>query len=235
MTHFSPIEGRRFKPSRVVVLLGFIVALLGLPAALVALALGFGLLPLPYQLFVVLQRLPIVFPLHMVASGLALILIPIAAFTRHRRGVHRAAGRAAAACVVVGGLTALFVALASEASVVARSGFFVQGLTWLALLAMAVTAIRHGDRAQHARLMIAMASVASGALWLRLVMTIATANALPIGTIYGIAAWACWLVPLCIVLALFVGRPSIRLFGENPEIDGCGKSSEQNAVAWNRG
>ena len=69
----------------------------------------------PTSSFVVLQRLPWVFPLHMIASGLALILIPIAAFARPWRGVHRAAGRMAAAAVIIGGLTALPVALASEA------------------------------------------------------------------------------------------------------------------------
>lgn len=207
MTHLAHVdlahvEGRRLTPSWAIVVLGFIVVLLGLPTALFALALGFGLLPLPYQLFVVLQRLPVAFPLHMIASGLALILIPIAAITRHRRGVHRAAGRAAAVCVVVGGLTALLVALASEASALARAGFFTQGVTWLALVAAAVTAIRRGDRTRHARLMIAMAAVASGALWLRLVMIVAAETGLPIETIYGLAAWACWLIPLGTVLVI---------------------------------
>jgi Predicted membrane protein (DUF2306) len=198
MTDLAHMEGRRPPSSSVVILIGLIFSLLGLPAALLALAFGLGLLPLPYQLFLVLQRLPIAFPLHMIASGFALILIPIAAFTRHHREVHRAAGRLAAACVTIGGLTALFVALASEASAAARAGFFLQGLIWLALLATAVAAIRCGDRALHARLMIAMACVASGALWLRLVMVGAVVLNLPFETVYAVAAWVCWLIPLAI-------------------------------------
>ena len=137
---------------------------------LVAFGLALGLLPLPYPLFLVLQRLPIAFPLHMIASGLALVLIPIAAFTRHHSGIHRAVGRTAGACVAVGGLTALSVALASEATAAARAGFFMQGLTWIALLSMAIIAIRRRERTRHVRLMIAMAAVASGAIWLRLVL-----------------------------------------------------------------
>ena len=205
---FARIEGRRLA-SPVAILIGLIFALLGLPTVLIALASGLGLLPLPYQLFLVLQRLPVAFPLHMIASSLALILILIAAFTRHNGRLHRAVGRIAAICVVVGGLTALLVAVASEASVAARAGFFVQGLAWLALLAAAVAAIRCGDRALHARLMIAMACVASGAVWLRPVTAGAVALNLPFETVYAVAAWACWLIPVAIALAVTtpLGQP----------------------------
>ena len=168
------------------------------PAALTAIALGFGLLPLPYQLSLVLDRLPVAFPMHMIASGLALILIPIAAVLRQRRVLHRAVGRIAAVCVVVGGTTALLVAVASEATLAARAGLFAQGLVWLWLLVAAVVAIRRGAVARHARLMIAMAAVASGAIWLRLVLYAALAAGLPFDPVYAAACWACWIVPLAL-------------------------------------
>jgi hypothetical protein len=192
-------------PSVAAVVLALTVCLLVLPVALLAIALGAGWRPLPYELFLVLQRLPWVFPLHMMASGLALILIPIAAFARLWRGVHRAAGRMAAAAVIVGALTALPVALASEAAAPVRAGLLVQGVVWLALLVVAVTAIRRGEVARHARFMIAMAAVASGAIWLRLVMFAVNLADVPFDAAYAVAAWACWLVPL--VLAAIV--PSI--------------------------
>lgn len=172
-----------------------------MPVALGAVALALGALPLPYPLFVVLQRLPVAFPLHMLASGFALILIPIAAVLRHRRVAHRAAGRAAAACVVLGGTTALLVAMASEATVAARAGLFTQGLVWLALLACAILAIRRGAVIGHARLMIAMAAVASGAIWLRLTIYGALAAGLPFDPVYAIATWTCWIVPLALAAA----------------------------------
>jgi len=179
-----------------------IVFLLAVPVALGAIALGLGLLPLPYPLLLVLQRLPVAFPLHMLASGLALILIPIAAFLRHRRGVHRAVGRMAAVCVAIGGTTALMVALASEATVVARAGLFLQGVVWLVLLAAAVMAIRRGAVSRHARLMIAMAAVASGAIWLRLTVYAAVSAGLSFDPAYAVAAWACWMVPLALAAAV---------------------------------
>jgi uncharacterized membrane protein YozB (DUF420 family) len=168
---------------------------------LTALASGSGLILLPYPLALVLRRLPVIFPLHMLSAGLALILIPIAAAVRHKPRIHRPVGRIAAACVCVGAVTALAVALASEASLAVRAGFFVQGIVWLALLVAAVAAIRRGERARHARLMLAMAAVASGAVLLRLALAGAIALNLPYETVYAVAAWACWIVPLAILFA----------------------------------
>src|SRR5215813_5148346 len=189
-------------------ILVLIVSLLVIPVALVAIALGLGLLQLPYELVIVLQRRPIAFPLHMVASGIALILIPIAAWARRRRDLHRAVGRAAAICVAAGGASALVVALASEATAVARAGFFVQGVVWLALLAAAFTAIHCGNVARHAQLMIAMAAVASAAVWLRLVIYGAVFAGLPFDPVYAAAAWACWMAPLG--LAAMASRPLVQ-------------------------
>jgi predicted membrane protein DUF2306 len=196
MTDLVHATARRGLSPVTAAFLVLIASLLVIPVAVVAIALGLGLLQLPYELVIVLQRRPIAFPLHMVASGVALILIPIAAWARRRRDLHRAVGRAAALCVAAGGASALVVALASEATAVARAGFFVQGVVWLALLAAAFTAIRCGNVARHARLMIAMAAVASGAIWLRLVIYSAVAADLPFDTVYAAAAWACWMVPL---------------------------------------
>jgi uncharacterized membrane protein len=200
MTDLAHVSARRGLSPVTAAILALIIALLVVPVALVAIALGIGLLQLPYELVLVLRRRPFAFPLHMVTSGLALILIPIAAWTRRRRGLHRPIGRAAAICVAAGGTSALFVALASEASAIARAGFFAQGLVCLALLVGAFAAIRSGDVSRHARLMMAMAAVTSGAIWLRLAMAGIVASGAPFDAAYGIAAWACWLVPLALVL-----------------------------------
>ena len=178
------------------------VSLLVVPVSLGAIALGLGWLQLPYPLFVVLQRLPLAFPLHMIASGLALILIPIAAFLRRWRGAHRIIGRAALVCIVIGGTTSLLVATASEATLAARAGLFAQGVVWLALVATAFVAIRRGAVTQHARLMIAMAAVASGAIWLRLVIYAAVEAGLPFEVTYAVATWLCWMVPLALAAVL---------------------------------
>ena len=208
MTDLVYATARRGLSPVTAVILVLILSLLVIPVALVAIALGLGFLQLPYELVIVLQRRPIAFPLHMLASGLALILIPIAACARRRRDLHRAVGRAAAICVAAGGASALVVALASEATTVARAGFFMQGVVWLALLAAAFTAVRCGNVARHARLMIAMAAVASGAIWLRLVIYGAVFAGLPFDPVYAAAAWACWMAPLG--LAAMASRPLVQ-------------------------
>ena len=181
-----------------------------IPTGLVAIALGLGWLGLPCPLLLVLRRLPILFPVHMIASGAALILIPIAALSRRRPGAHRAVGRLAAVAVAVGGCAAVPVALASEATAAARAGFAAQGLVWLALLVAAVTAIRQGRKSRHAALMIAMAAVTSGAIWLRLTMVAVNVAELTFDQAYAVAAWACWLVPLA------VSSLTWRSVGRNP-------------------
>jgi len=206
--NLAHVAARRRLPPVIAVILALIVCLLVIPAAVLAIALGLGLLQLPYELFVVLQRRPIAFPLHMVASGLALILIPIAAWSRRRHDLHRAVGCAAAICVAVGGASALLVALTSNATATACAGFFVQGVAWLALLAAALIAIRRGNVARHARLMIAMAAVASGAIWLRLILYGAVSAGLPFDPVYAAAAWACWMAPLA--LATIASRPLVQ-------------------------
>jgi hypothetical protein len=200
MTDLAQITGpRRLRPATA--LLWVMLPSLVIPTGLIAITLGLGWLDLPYPLLLVLRRLPVVFPAHMIASGAALILIPIAALSRRWPAAHRAIGRLTAAAVAVGGCAAVPVALASEASAPARAGFAAQGLVWLVLLVAAVTAIRRGRKSRHAALMIAMAAVASGAIWLRLTMVAANAAALPFDQAYAAAAWACWLVPLAVAVA----------------------------------
>jgi hypothetical protein len=182
-----------------------ICALISLAVAtgLVALTQGIGAMPLPYNLHVVDVRLPGVFRLHMLASGASLALMPLVFATRryHRRW-HRPLGRLTALFVVAGALSSFPVAYASTSGAIARAGFAAQGSVWLALVVAGVIAIRRKDRAHHATLMIAMAAVASGAIWVRLTTTVATAWDLPFHPVYSCATWLGWLVPLTIVVAL---------------------------------
>ena len=174
---------------------------LSVPTALVAIAEGGGALALPYNLFVIDERLPGVFRLHMLASGGALLLIPLVIAVRRDRRWHRPLGRLTAVMVVLGALTSLPVALASDSAIMARAGFLAQGLVWLALIVAGVAAIRRRDVGTHKFFMIAMATVASGAIWVRLTTAVATSYQLPFDAVYGCVAWAGWMVPLLLVTA----------------------------------
>lgn len=178
------------------------VLLLAVPTGIVAVSQGLGAIALPYNLFLVDERLPGIFKLHMLASGAALLLIPLVIAVRRDRTWHRHLGYSAAVCVLLGALTSLPVALYSHSVVIARAGFLAQGVTWLALIALGAMAVRQRRYGDHARLMLAMAAVASGALWVRLTTTVATGYDLPFDAVYGTAAWLGWLVPLAVVTLL---------------------------------
>lgn len=168
--------------------------------SLVALGSGSGLIPLPYEMFVLTERMPIVFSAHMLTSALALLLMPAVVLTRHRPQYHRMLGRLVGAFVVAGGLTALPVAIVSDSSIAARAGFFVQGVVWIYLLARGISAIRSGDRRRHAMFMLAMFAVATGAVWFRLLTGAAIVMQLPFAPVYGASAWLGWLIPLSLVV-----------------------------------
>jgi Predicted membrane protein (DUF2306) len=181
---------------------------LSLPVVVLAAATASGLVRLPYELSLLDQRLPILFRVHMMSAGLALLLVP-AAIACNGSSVHRVLGRSAAALVLIGGITALPVALASAASWPARAGFFTQGLVWIGLVLVAVHAIRAGKRRQHMWLMLAVAAVASAALWLRMASWLAVRLELPFEPAYALAAWLSWLLPLAMIglLARIRGAP----------------------------
>lgn len=197
--------------ARLAVLLAALALLyLAVRVSLAGLVSAAGWAPLPLDLELLDERLPVVFRVHMVFGALALLLIVVALATRRvAPRWHRPIGRAAAGAVILGGLTALPSAVLSVASPAARAGFFMQGLVWLALLAAGWRAIRRGERRRHMRLMIAMAAVASGAIWVRLALVaVAAAQTSPGGT-YAIIAWAGWVVPLAIVLMLTRPRSAV--------------------------
>lgn len=181
-----------------------ICALISLAAAtgLVAMTQGAGMLPLPYNLHVVDVRLPGIFRIHMLASGAALALMALVFATRRRPRWHRPLGCVTAVLVVAGALTSFPVAYESTSGDMARAGFAAQGAVWLALIVAGVAAIRRKARARHARLMMAMAAVASGAIWVRLTTSVATGWDLPFHAVYACATWLGWLVPLALVWAV---------------------------------
>jgi uncharacterized membrane protein YozB (DUF420 family) len=179
----------------------FIIVFLIIPVGIVAIGSGTGLIALPYEMFELAGRAPILFPTHMISSALALLLAPIVIAIRNRPELHRPLGRLLGAFVVIGGLTALPVAVMSHSPPLARAGFFVQGLVWLYLLGAALVAIRRRNIRRHAHLMMTMVAVTTGAVWFRVITGAAIAFHLPFDPVYGLAAWIGWMVPLAIVLS----------------------------------
>jgi hypothetical protein len=160
----------------------------------------------PEPLAIKLELMPIIFPLHMVTGGLALLLVPLALYLRGTDW-HKVAGRFAAVDILVAGLTAIPVALDAPVTVVSAAGFTAQGLTWLVLLGAGFWNIRNGRVAAHRACMLMLAAVTSGALFFRVFLALSKL-VVPhqyFYTFYAADAWVAWGLPL-VMMAVWVGR-----------------------------
>jgi hypothetical protein len=165
----------------------------------------------PEALAVKLELLPLIFPLHMVTGGLALLLVPLALYLRGTAW-HKWAGRIAAADILVAGVTAIPVALDVPVTKVSAAGFAAQAVAWLVLLGFGIWNIRAGRMAQHRACMLMLAAVTSGALFFRIYLGLW--KVFGVGKyftiFYAIDAWVAWGLPL-VVMAVWVGRGRITV------------------------
>ena len=162
----------------------------------------------PEALAVKVELLPIIFPLHMFAGGLALLLVPLALVLRHTRW-HRWAGRIAAVDILVAGITAIPVALAAPLTPVAAAGFSTQAVVWIALLTKGYWHIRNSEVAAHWRAMVMLAAVTSGAVFFRIYLALWAifGDNHYLKTFYGLDSWAAWVAPLLITTLILKFRP----------------------------
>lgn len=154
----------------------------------------------PESLAIKAELMPILFPVHMVSGGLALILVPLAmAASAHPRR-HRPLARLAALDVAIAGVTALPVALVAPVTTGSALGFAMQGIVWLALLALGIHHARSGHTRQHRACMLLMAATMSGAVFFRLWLALWAILGQPrhFELFYACDAWFAWLLPLAL-------------------------------------
>lgn len=152
----------------------------------------------PESLAVKVEVMPILFPLHMLSGGLALLLVPMAIALRRRPRWHRLAGRIAAADVAIAGVTAFPVALVLPVTGWSAAGFTAQGFVWLLLLGLGLWHIRRGRIAAHRAMMVMLAATTSGAIFFRVYLALWAifAHGRHFELFYACDAWIAWLLPL---------------------------------------
>lgn len=190
--------------------LALVVLALAASVGIAALGSAIGMPPLPEPLAELDLRLPGIFKIHMVASGLGLILLPCILLLRHRPSLHRVLGRLGAGLLFVGAVTSLPSALESEAVPVARLGFLAQGVLCLVFLVGGVRAIWRRDFQRHAQLMMRMGALVSGAVVLRALMAVAMTLGWPFNSTYAALAWLSWGLPLAMVMHWPQVRHTVR-------------------------
>ena len=151
----------------------------------------------PEALAVKLELLPIIFPVHMVTGGLALLLVPVVLYLRGTKW-HRLFGRIAAIDIFVAGITAIPVAVVMPVTNTSAAGFVAQGITWIVLLGLGVWSIRGGRVAAHRACMLMLAAVTSGALFFRVYLGLWKVFGVSeyFDTFYALDAWIAWGLPL---------------------------------------
>ena len=188
------------------------IALFVMLAAWKALRTPFALDDFPEELAIKVELLPLLFPLHMVTGGLALVLVPLTFLLRHHARWHRPIGRIAAVDVLIAGITAFPVALVAPVTRVSALGFSAQAAVWLTLLALGIRNIRRRNVPAHRACMLLMAATTSGAL----VFRIALASWAIVGparhyeAFYAADAWFAWTLPLGLVACLLHRAGSLR-------------------------
>ena len=172
------------------------ISALACGVAMAAFGSAAGLIELPYRLAVLDHRLPVVFRVHMAASGLGLLLLPVVHLAVPGGRVHRTSGAITAIALTIGGVSAVPSALLSEAAIMARIGFMVQALVGLGCVALGVVAICSGRIAAHRRHMANATAVFGGVILLRFLLSAVALLGLPFEASYAALAWLSWLLPL---------------------------------------
>lgn len=161
----------------------------------------------PEALAVKLELLPIIFPVHMVTGGLALLLVPLVLYLRGTKW-HRVLGRIAAIDIFIAGMTAVPVAVVMPVTNTSAAGFVAQGIAWIVLLGYGIWSIRRGRLAAHRACMLMLTAVTSGALFFRVYLGLwkAFGRSSYFETFYAVDAWIAWGLPL-IGMAMWLRRP----------------------------
>jgi uncharacterized membrane protein len=140
-------------------------------------------------------RYPLTSLAHFAGSALALA---IGGFQLHARlrarfaGAHRWLGRLYVVGVAVGGISGFIMALQSSGGPIARAGFGLGAVIWLASTANAYRHIRAGNLDAHRRWMVRSFALTFAAVTLRVYLPISQKMGIPFPVAYAAIAWLAW-------------------------------------------
>lgn len=153
-------------------------------------------------------RSPLAALLHITCGMVTLVAGPLQFVPRIReryRQVHREAGMAYVAAVMVGGTAALLLAPFSYGGLGTHLAFGELAAGWLGTTLMAVIAIRRRDVVAHQRWMIRSYALTLGAVMLRIWMPLGVIAGIPFEVAYPVVAWLAW-VPNLLVAEVWLVR-----------------------------
>jgi uncharacterized membrane protein len=150
---------------------------------------------------------PLGLRVHIVASGLALLIGPFQfarAVRRRLPRLHRWLGRTYLLACAVGGVSGGAIAMFSSSGPVAGAGFLGLAVSWLAAGMLGYRAIRSGDVDRHRRWMTRSFALTYAAVMLRIYLPVAMVVGLELSQVYPLVAWLCWVPNLAVAQLLIV-------------------------------
>lgn len=152
---------------------------------------------------------PLGLRIHIVASGVALVLGPFQfARTLRERAprVHRWLGRGYVLACVVGGGSGGAIALFTTSGPVAGAGFLALAVCWVGATLLGLRSIRSGDVGRHRRWMVRSFALTYAAVMLRIYVPLSGVLGMEFAQAYPVIAWLCWLPNLLVAQAI-LARP----------------------------
>lgn len=154
---------------------------------------------------------------HMIAGGLAVILIPLQVSRMWRRGDRRKhvyLGWALVPIVSISALTTPPISFNMDYPFWSEAGFALGSVAWFGALVMGIYWIVKGDRERHRRWMVMMAALCFGAVSFRLQLPLLRLF-FELETVFPYIGWTCW-VPNVLIVALWWQRDAARSGGRVP-------------------
>jgi uncharacterized membrane protein len=156
--------------------------------------------------------IPVIAVTHFLASALALALGAFqinARFRARRLDLHRWMGRTYIVSVILGGTSAVVMAMRSAGGLSAHAGFSLLGILWVLTAVLAYRRIREYDIADHRRWMLRSYALAFAAVTLRIQLPLAmSVFGIPFDECYPAIAWTCWVPNLVFVEWVVLPRPA---------------------------
>ena len=148
---------------------------------------------------------PVGIYLHIFPSLIALVTGPFQFSDKLRLNqiqLHRLLGKIYLVCVLIGGLSGLYMAHFSFGGMVSHVGFLVLAILWITTGYKAYASIRRKNIKAHSNWMFINFALTFAAVTLRIGLGIGFGTGIPFDVFYPYLAWLCWVPNL--VVALFM-------------------------------
>jgi hypothetical protein len=155
---------------------------------------------------------PLAFYAHVILAPVALAVMPAQFWGGLRNrlpGLHRWLGRVYGLAILGAGSAGLVLALQTQSSLAAGTGFALLAAAWLGTTGRGILLAMQGQVARHRPWMLRSAALTFAAVTLRLQMTVAEIWGVPHEPAYAAIAWLSW-VPNLLVAEWLIRRAAAR-------------------------